>query len=191
MSDPETPNQPLLNHPAPETGGRPSRAYKVAGLTLFACALIAGQAMIAYFLLAQRGDIRSLKEQNNNMKAELSKGRSVAVPMQMHVPMKALPELMIDSVDEESSTAAPMKGTDCQMEAAGIKPVQVPGFRPACDPRGLYQAQQCFMEHCWCVNPVTGEEVPRSLTRGPARCSRAASFAGGLSNMLTLSDADV
>ncbi|CAK6967063.1 insulin-like growth factor-binding protein 2 [Scomber scombrus] len=186
MSDPETPDQPLLSHPSAPAGGRPSRAYKVAGLTLFACALIAGQAMIAYFVLSQRGDIRSLKEQNNNMKAELSKGRSVAVPMQMHVPMKALPELMIDSVDEESSTSAPMKATDCQM-----KPVQVPGFRPACDPRGLYQAQQCFMEQCWCVNPVTGQEVPGSLTRGPARCSRAVSFTGGLSNMLTLSDADV
>ncbi len=56
--------------------GRSTRAYKVAGIAVLACALIAGQAMVAYFLLSQRSDIKSLEEQSNNMKVELAKGRS-------------------------------------------------------------------------------------------------------------------
>lgn len=51
----------------------------MAGLTLLACVLIAGQAMIAYFLLSQRSDLKSLEEQSNNLKAELTKGRSGGV----------------------------------------------------------------------------------------------------------------
>lgn len=56
--------------------GRSSRSYKVAGFTLLACVLIAGQAIIAYFLLSQRSDIKSLEEQNHNLHAELTEGRS-------------------------------------------------------------------------------------------------------------------
>lgn len=56
--------------------GSSSRAYKIAGITLLACVLIAGQVMTAYFLLSQRSDIQSLEEKNNNMNAELTKGRS-------------------------------------------------------------------------------------------------------------------
>ena len=70
-----------------------------------------------------------------------------------------------------SSLSAPSKMTDCQMEAAGLKAVQVPGFRPTCDSRGLYQAQQCFGNHCWCVNPANGEVIPGSLQQGGARCT--------------------
>lgn len=55
---------------------RPSRAYKVAGLTLLACILIVGQATIAYFLISQQGDIKSLKVQNENLNSKLSNGRS-------------------------------------------------------------------------------------------------------------------
>ncbi|KAF1375531.1 hypothetical protein PFLUV_G00221170 [Perca fluviatilis] len=81
MSDPETQNQPLLaatNQQAAfnAQGGRSSRAYKVAGITLLACVLIVGQAMIAYFLLSQRGEITSLKEQSNNLQSQMTKGRS-------------------------------------------------------------------------------------------------------------------
>lgn len=57
------------------SSGRSSRAYKVAGITLLACVLIAGQAMIAYFLLSQRSDIKSLEEQSNNLKSEIMRGR--------------------------------------------------------------------------------------------------------------------
>ncbi|XP_035519243.1 insulin-like growth factor-binding protein 2 [Morone saxatilis] len=194
MSDPETPNQPLLRASAAE-GGRPSKAYKVAGITLLACVLIAGQAMVAYFLLSQRSDIRSLEEQSNNLKAALTKGRSVSAPIRMDMPMNALPKMMDDFVDEEASTGAPEKSapqpaTDCQLEAAHLKAVQVPGFQPSCDERGLYKAQQCYIKHCWCVNPVNGQQIPGSLREGPVRC-RAPVFAGSMSKVLTLPDVEV
>ncbi|XP_070696934.1 CD74 molecule, major histocompatibility complex, class II invariant chain b [Pempheris klunzingeri] len=200
MSEPETQTlisatsqQTAINVPA--QGGRPSRAYKVAGLTLLACVLIAGQAMIAYFLLTQRSDIRSLEEQSTNLKTELSRGNSASVPMRMHIPMKALPNLMDDSVDEDSSTGAPEKSdrqqaTQCQLEAAGLVSVQVPGFHPACDERGLYQAQQCFMGSCWCVSPVNGQQIPGSLSNGPAIC-RAMARTGGQMKALSLPDSAV
>ncbi|KAG7228520.1 hypothetical protein INR49_007694 [Caranx melampygus] len=169
--------------------GRPSRAYKVAGLTLLACILIVGQVMTAYFLLSQKNDIQSLEEQNNNMRTELTKGRSVSVPVRMHMPMNALTKLTYDPEDEESSTGkmVPLQRTECQQEAAGMKPVQVPGFRPVCDERGLYQAQQCFFSQCWCVNPVTGEQIPGSLSSGPARCGGARP-AARMNTMLALED---
>ncbi|XP_076599270.1 CD74 molecule, major histocompatibility complex, class II invariant chain b [Chaetodon auriga] len=202
MSDPETQTQPLIgsqaaiNVPSAQNG-RSSKAYKVAGLTLLACVLIAGQAMIAYFLLSQRSDIRSLEEQNDNLKTELTRGRSGqgakfssvvdAVPVRMHVPMKALPALMDDSVDEEASTGIPEKpehvqATDCQLEAAGLKAVQVPGFRPSCDERGLYLAKQCYGGLCWCVNPANGMTVPGSVNKNSGSCSEPV-LTGSLSNV--------
>lgn len=198
MSDPENTTQPLISSPrqtavnveAAAQGGRPSRALKVAGIMLLVGCLIVGQAMIAYFLLSQRSDINSLEEQSNSLKAELTKGRSVAVPMRMHMPVDTFPVRMDDSVDEEASTGTPEtvpQMTDCQMEAAGLKAVPVPGFRPTCDARGLYQAQQCFLDQCWCVNPVNGKVVPGSITTGAARC-RAAALTGSLSNVLTMPD---
>jgi len=162
-------------------------------LTLLACVLIMGQAMIAYFLLSQRSDIKSLEKQTNDMKTELTKGRSVSVPMQMHVPINVMTELTDDSVDKDSSTGAPgkmvpLQGTKCQLEAAGVKPVAVPGFHPACDRNGLYQAKQCYMSECWCVNPDSGEQIPGSLSSGMAtKCDRPMR-SGGLSNMLTMHD---
>ncbi|XP_044069341.1 insulin-like growth factor-binding protein 2 isoform X2 [Siniperca chuatsi] len=202
MSDPETQTQPLIGAASQQTaiyipstqGGRSSRAYKVAGLTLLACVLIAGQAMIAYFLLSQRSDIKSLEEQSNNLKAELTKGRSDAVhPMRMHIPMNA-PKLMDDFVDEEASTGVPEKTapphiTECQLEAAGMKAPQVPGFRPVCDERGFYLTEQCYMKHCWCVNPANGQTIPGSLHNGPASCNT--SVTGSLSKVMTLPDVSV
>lgn len=51
--------------------GSSSRAYKVAGITLLACVLIAGQAMTAYFLLSQGSDIKSLENQNKNLESQM------------------------------------------------------------------------------------------------------------------------
>ncbi|XP_034537436.1 CD74 molecule, major histocompatibility complex, class II invariant chain b [Notolabrus celidotus] len=197
MSNPETQYQPLVGTPSqtavnvPAQGGRPSRAYKMAGLTLLACVLIVGQAMIAYFLLSQKGDIKSLQEQNNNLQSQLSKGRSVSAPMRMQMPMNALTELVDFSEEKDSSTGTPEKteGTECQQEAAGIKPVPVPGYRPICDERGLYQPQQCFMGKCWCVNPASGLQIPGSLKRGPANCG-VNFLIGGHNRVLTLPVAD-
>lgn len=52
-----------------------SRAYKVAGITLLACVLMAGQAMITYFLLSQSADIRSLESQSDSLRFQLNRDR--------------------------------------------------------------------------------------------------------------------
>ncbi|XP_030603322.1 CD74 molecule, major histocompatibility complex, class II invariant chain b [Archocentrus centrarchus] len=200
MSDPETPTQPLIgaashetaiNVGAPAQSGRSSRAYKVAGLTLLACVLIVGQAMTAYFLLSQKSDIQSLEDQNKKIQTQMTKGSSVSVPMKMHVPMNAM--VLNDFTDKEASTGTPddsnPPATSCQLEAAGVKLVQVPGFRPACDERGLYKAQQCYMGHCWCVNTATGEQIPGSELQGEARCNLPL-LRGSMSKVMTLPDVD-
>ncbi len=190
MTDPENTSQPLLAAPNQQAQSvRPSRAYKVAGLTMLACVLIVGQVVIAYFLLSQRSDIKSLKEQSSGLQSELTKGRSVAVPVQMHRPMNALPVLM-DTLDEEASTGVTEKNdalpaTSCQLEAAGLKPVRVPNFRPKCDESGRYQVQQCFMRSCWCVNPTNGEMIPGSMSNGAAQCDL---FTGGMRKLLPAPD---
>ncbi|MEQ2184639.1 hypothetical protein GOODEAATRI_010089 [Goodea atripinnis] len=111
----------------------------VAGLTLLACVLIMSQAAIAYFLFSQRSDIRNLEDQNNKINTHLTR----------------------------EGSATPL--TQCQLEAAGMKPVPVPGFRPICDKQGVYLPQQCFKGMCWCVNPVDGQQIP-----GATDCSRSA-----------------
>uniref|UniRef100_A0A3Q0RWT6 Thyroglobulin type-1 domain-containing protein n=1 Tax=Amphilophus citrinellus TaxID=61819 RepID=A0A3Q0RWT6_AMPCI len=193
MSDPETPTQPLIgaashetaiNVGAPAQSGRSSRAYKVAGLTLLACVLIVGQAMTAYFLLSQKSDIQSLEDQNKKIQTQMTKGSSVSVPMKMHVPMNA----MVSTHHLSPPTSDP-PATSCQLESAGVKLVQVPGFRPACDERGLYKAQQCYMGHCWCVNTATGEQIPGSELQGEAKCNLPL-LRGSMSKVMTLPDVD-
>lgn len=75
---------PLIPLPSPPpfsflllfSSGRSYRAYKVAGITLLACVLIVGQVMTAYFLLTQKNEIKSLEEQSNKIKSDLTRGRS-------------------------------------------------------------------------------------------------------------------
>uniref|UniRef100_A0A3B4ZQU8 Thyroglobulin type-1 domain-containing protein n=1 Tax=Stegastes partitus TaxID=144197 RepID=A0A3B4ZQU8_9TELE len=187
MSDPETQTQPLLRASSQQAAqGSSTRAYKIAGITLLACVLIVGQAMTAYFLLSQRSDIKSLEEQNNKLQTVMTKGRSASVPLRMHMPMNTLTALADDASDEvkkKSPTLDPSQATNCQLEALGLKPVQVPGFRPTCDERGLYKTRQCYMMQCWCVDPVSGQQVP-CAEKQPA----ASVFSGGMSELLTVPD---
>ncbi|XP_069000463.1 CD74 molecule, major histocompatibility complex, class II invariant chain b [Embiotoca jacksoni] len=199
MSVSDAPTQPLIGAPRqqtavnvgePQQGTRSSRAYKVAGLVLLASVLIVGQAMTVYFLYSQKSDIKSLEEQSNNMKTQLTKGRSMSVPMQMH--MNAMPALMETFVDEDTSNKdagmpAPPQLTKCQLEAAGAGGEKGPGYVPSCDQQGMYQAEQCYVQFCWCVHPVTGQRLPKSTRQGPAGC-RATLFTGGLTKMLAMSD---
>ncbi|CAF97070.1 unnamed protein product [Tetraodon nigroviridis] len=192
--DPETPNQPLIrgNTAAtePANGGRSTRAYKVAGITLLACVLVVGQAMTAYFLLTQKGEIKSLEEQSNKLKSEMTKGRSAASSSQMRIPAIPIPGLFDISLDkdtepEKKEGPANPQVTDCQLKASGMKSSGVPGFSPVCDERGFYQAEQCFMGQCWCVNPLSGDVIPGSMRNGQASCSTAA-VAGSLSRAMAV-----
>ncbi|CAI5654629.1 CD74 molecule, major histocompatibility complex, class II invariant chain b isoform X2 [Oreochromis niloticus] len=200
MSDPETPTQPLIGARSHETtvnvgvpgqNGRSTQAYKVAGLTLLACVLIAGQVMTAYFVLSQKNDIKSLEDQNNKLQTQVSRGNSAPAPMKMHLPLNSM--VMSDFVDTDSSTGTPDDSspptTKCQLEASGVKPVQVPGFKPACEKNGLYKAQQCFGSLCWCVNTATGEQIDGSEREGQANCNVSVR-AGSMMKMLSLPSED-
>lgn len=198
--DAESQNEPLMAGPpadivsAQRRGS--SRAYKVAGVTLLACILIAGQAMVAYFLLTQKAEIRSLEEQGDSLRSEMTRGRmsgGAAMPSRTHMSINAFPEMTDILVDQDGSrkagkTASPP--TECQMESWGLKQPLGPGFRPRCDPSGLYWPQQCFQDTCWCVNPATGEQIPGSMyTTDPAKCgvgSARALATGMMSQVLAL-----
>lgn len=204
MSDPEIHTAPLIRAGSQETAvnvgapaaGSSSRAYKIAGFTLLACLLVAGQALTAYYLLTQRSDIKSLEEQGKGLKDELRKGRVASVQMQMHRPMDVMTKLIDDTVDEGPSTEAPKQGseeaTKCQLEEAGRKTpmMQLPDFRPRCDERGLYQPQQCWMSsQCWCVDTTSGEPIPNTMVIGPAQCGKHAASVGDGNKMMALADA--
>lgn len=91
----------------------------------------------------------------------------------------------MDFTDVSSSVPGPL--TQCQQEAAGLKPVQVPGFYPNCDEQGLYQSQQCYMEQCWCVDPASGQQIPGTLGTGPVMCTTAV-HAGETEELIRKSD---
>lgn len=76
---------------------------------------------------------------------------------------------LTSSVDLKMAALSDAPLTACQQEAAGLKTVSVPGFRPSCDSRGQYMPQQCFKTLCWCVNPVNGEQIQGS--EGSNHCS--------------------
>uniref|UniRef100_A0A3B5M8Z1 Thyroglobulin type-1 domain-containing protein n=1 Tax=Xiphophorus couchianus TaxID=32473 RepID=A0A3B5M8Z1_9TELE len=169
MSDPEIPSQPLLgetvvNVGPPAQGQRSTRAYTVAGLTLLACVLIMGQAAIAYFLVNQKKDKFSL----SHMLLVFSSAASV--PVRLHIPMSHAMEMMDTTMEVKDDFTTPT--TQCQLEAAGVKPGPMPGFFPRCDKLGLYEPQQCFQGQCWCVSPADGQPIP-----GDKSCIRSA-FSG-------------
>uniref|UniRef100_A0A4W5RIC2 Thyroglobulin type-1 domain-containing protein n=1 Tax=Hucho hucho TaxID=62062 RepID=A0A4W5RIC2_9TELE len=180
---PEPQREPLIGTPSEQTAihvgttaeGSNKRAFKIAGFTLLACLLIAGQALTAYFVLGQKNNIKDLQEESNSLKKELTQGRAAAVPMKLHVPMNTMPFLIDDSAVEGTSSQEPKEGqgsaTQCQLESAGLKPVSLESFRPQCDEQGNYLPQQCFdaTPLCWCVD-ASGKQLSGTLTGGPAKC---------------------
>ncbi|KAK6305695.1 hypothetical protein J4Q44_G00244750 [Coregonus suidteri] len=181
MSEPQ--RERLITAPSEQTainvgttsGGSNKRAFKIAGFTLLACLLIAGQALTAYFILGQKNDIKDLQEQSKSLKKELGHGHAAAVPMELHVPMNTMQLLTDESADEGTSTQGPKEGpgsaTQCELESAGLKPEGLESFRPQCDEGGNYLPQQCLdaKRLCWCVD-ASGKQLSGTLTNGPARC---------------------
>eukprot|EP00063_Salmo_salar_P010196 XP_013985031.1 PREDICTED: uncharacterized protein LOC106563730 [Salmo salar] len=177
----ESQRQPLIGASSEQTAihvgttadGSNKRAFKIAGFTLLACLLIAGQALTAYFVLGQKNDIKDLQEESHSLKKELSQGHAAAVPMKLHVPMNTMPLLIDESADEGTSTQGPKEGsaTQCQLESTGLKPASIPSFRPQCDEQGNYLLQQCLdtTPLCWCVD-ASGKQLSGTVTSGPARC---------------------
>lgn len=70
--------------------------------------------------------------------------------------------------------SAKPQATECQEKASRMKALGFQSFDQLCDERGFYQAQQCLMKKCWCVDPLSGHEIPGSMNDGPVKCSTAA-----------------
>ncbi|XP_052010978.1 HLA class II histocompatibility antigen gamma chain-like isoform X1 [Xyrauchen texanus] len=77
------------------------KALKVAGFTVLACLLLAGQALTAYFVWGQREHISALSEGQEKLKSELKLKMSAGAPKVMQLPMNSLP-LLKDYSDETS-----------------------------------------------------------------------------------------
>ncbi|MBN3297365.1 HG2A protein, partial [Amia calva] len=91
-----------------QTGALSNRGYKIAGFTLLACVLIAGQAITAYFVLSQKDQISNLEQHTQSLKQQLNtrKQSSPSVPKMLHMPMFKMP-LLLDDTEKPKKT--PMK----------------------------------------------------------------------------------
>uniref|UniRef100_A0A8C7P6Z4 MHC class II-associated invariant chain/CLIP MHC II-interacting domain-containing protein n=1 Tax=Oncorhynchus mykiss TaxID=8022 RepID=A0A8C7P6Z4_ONCMY len=84
-------------------GASNSRPLKIAGFTVLACLLLAGQAFTAYMVFNQRGQIHDMEKTNDNMRKQLRNRPPAVAPVQMHMPMLNMPRL-IDFTDEDTKT---------------------------------------------------------------------------------------
>ncbi|XP_016342606.1 H-2 class II histocompatibility antigen gamma chain-like isoform X1 [Sinocyclocheilus anshuiensis] len=171
---------PLIRAPSEQTsinmgtrGRSNNQALKVAGVTLLAGILIAGQAFTAYMAYSQKEQLNTLERRSDRLQ-EISRKSVMRAPLQMHLPMSSLAltyeEEPKEKKDSSSSNPKP-ELTQCQKEASGEVKSLLPSFRPRCDENGDYLAQQCWdkTDFCWCVDK-NGIEMPDSLTNGTAKC---------------------
>ncbi|MGD1539679.1 thyroglobulin type-1 repeat-containing protein, partial [Vibrio harveyi] len=92
-------------------GGNANRkALKVAGLTVLACLLLAGQALTAYLVWGQKEHISALTTGQEKLKAELTRKMSGAPPKAMHLPMNSM-TLLKDFSDESSDQTSDKKSS--------------------------------------------------------------------------------
>ncbi|XP_016347777.1 H-2 class II histocompatibility antigen gamma chain-like [Sinocyclocheilus anshuiensis] len=92
------------------TGSSNGKALKVAGLTVLACLLLAGQALTAYLVWGQKEHISALTTGQEKLKMELTRKMSGAPPKAMHLPMKSMP-LLKDFSDESSDQTSKKKSS--------------------------------------------------------------------------------
>uniref|UniRef100_A0A8C2Q0U7 H-2 class II histocompatibility antigen gamma chain-like n=1 Tax=Cyprinus carpio TaxID=7962 RepID=A0A8C2Q0U7_CYPCA len=85
--------------------GSNGKALKVAGLTVLACLLLAGQALTAYLVWGQKEHISALTTGQEKLKTELTRKMSGAPPKAMHLPMKSMPLLKDFSDDSSDQTS--------------------------------------------------------------------------------------
>uniref|UniRef100_A0A8B9KD39 Thyroglobulin type-1 domain-containing protein n=2 Tax=Astyanax mexicanus TaxID=7994 RepID=A0A8B9KD39_ASTMX len=178
MAEPQ--EGPLLRTPSEQgsvgqpRGGSNKQALKVAGLTVLAAVLIAGQAFTAYMMYSQKDRLNSLESHSARLEELGRRATVVRSPMKMALPMNSLPLFLDESTtgDKKASTPAPKKELSrCLQEAAGLVEIQLPDFRPLCDENGDYAAQQCWdlAKKCWCVDK-SGAILQDTMVDGPAQC---------------------
>ncbi|KAA0720273.1 hypothetical protein E1301_Tti012307 [Triplophysa tibetana] len=182
----ESNHSPLINSPSSETiempaqrGGSNKRALKVAGVTLLAGILIAGQAFTAYMAFSHKQKLEILERRTDRLQEIGHRSMAMRTPVKMHLPMASLPLALDISTDEKKDSSSSTKPelsiqTQCQKEAFGEVKSVLPGFRPKCDSNGDYLAQQCWdgTDICWCVDKK-GNEKTDSVNRGNAECETA------------------
>uniref|UniRef100_A0A8C1V5S4 Thyroglobulin type-1 domain-containing protein n=2 Tax=Cyprinus carpio TaxID=7962 RepID=A0A8C1V5S4_CYPCA len=162
---------PLIRAPSEQTsinmgpqGRSNNQALKVAGVTLLAGILIAGQAFTAYMAYSQKEQLNTLERRSDRLQ-EISRKSVMRAPLQMHLPMSSL-ALKYEEEPKEKKVSSPLEClTQCQKEASGEVKSLLPSFRPRCDENGDYMAQQCWdkTDWCWCVDK-NGVEIQDSLT---------------------------
>nr|BAC53768.1 invariant chain like protein 2 [Cyprinus carpio] len=163
---------PLIRAPSEQTsinmgpqGRSNNQALKVAGVTLLAGILIAGQAFTAYMAYSQKEQLNTLERRSDRLQ-EISRKSVMRAPLQMHLPMSSLALKYEEEPKEKKDSSTPKPElTQCQKEASGEVKSLLPSFRPRCDENGDYMAQQCWdkTDWCWCVDK-NGVEIQDSLT---------------------------
>ncbi|KAF7697288.1 hypothetical protein HF521_005706 [Silurus meridionalis] len=120
--------------------GSNKKALFVAGLTVLATLLIAGQAFTAYSVYQHSEKLSMLERRSERLQEITIKARANRTPMKMAVPMSSLHLMAIDTSDKVQSTPNPeVPITKCQKEAAGLIPIPLPFYKPKCDALGTCQ----------------------------------------------------
>ncbi|XP_042566993.1 CD74 molecule, major histocompatibility complex, class II invariant chain b [Cyprinus carpio] len=163
---------PLIRAPSEQTSinmGTQRRsnnqALKVAGVTLLAGILIAGQAFTAYMAYSQKEQLNTLERRSDRLQ-EINRKSVMRAPLQMHLPMSSLALKYEEEPKEKKDSSTPKPElTQCQKEASGEVKSLLPSFHPRCDENGDYLAEQCWdkTDFCWCVDK-NGVEIQDSLT---------------------------
>ncbi|XP_062404604.1 CD74 molecule, major histocompatibility complex, class II invariant chain a [Sardina pilchardus] len=196
MADNSSQNEVLIEGapnamPAPRQGS--SGNLKVAGLTLLACLLLAGQAVTTYLLLSQGQHLTSLQEGTDTLRRTLGQrttvpggaARVMQVPLSMpllkdfsetddkapqprRLPLTKLQSAMKTDSGPTPAAAAELN-TKCRVEAM-LRGVHPGLFLPQCDEQGNYKPMQCWHStgYCWCVDKE-GVEVEGTRHRGAPR----------------------
>ncbi|TSL04402.1 H-2 class II histocompatibility antigen gamma chain [Bagarius yarrelli] len=145
----------------------------VAGLTLLATVLIAGQAFTAYSVYKHSEKLSLLERRSDHLQQMTIRANANRTPMRMAVPNSSLRLMAAVSNDKVESTSPPKAPlTKCQQEAAGLLQVSLPSFKPKCDTVGAYEPEQCWQDMCWCVDK-NGVAVADSVVKGRAQCTPA------------------
>ncbi|KPP57204.1 invariant chain-like protein 14-1-like [Scleropages formosus] len=173
----EVQNEPLLGAPGGETvvtvrsadgdSAANKKAFKVAGFTVLACLLIAGQAISVYFVLNQRNKLGDLEQSFSKQLHHKPSGPSSYE--KVNVPINSMPMMMDDTIDQDDKkgpSLGPMQKPKCLREAM----LTSHGHRPQCDMDGNYLPMQCQNKYCWCVDE-NGIPIPGSQGVGVVQCA--------------------
>ncbi|KAI1898461.1 hypothetical protein AGOR_G00072590 [Albula goreensis] len=91
---------------------KPPSDLKIAGFTLLACLLIAGQGLTAYFVLNQKSQISTLEQHTDNLKAQMARRQNGPVaPKTLRMPLYNMPMLMDLSDDKKKTPMQKLEDT--------------------------------------------------------------------------------